>query len=92
MEPNLLKIRSRILADILIFFFVLYAPGWLFVITLFACVCYFKNFYEAFFFGLLFDMLYGAEIASLHGFRFVFSSIFLVLIFAVDFVKGKLRV
>ncbi len=75
-----------------LFFSVLYAPGWLVAVALFFGVWYFKNFYEAFFFGLLFDMLYGVPIASLYGFRFIFSSVFLAIIFAAKFVKGKLRV
>jgi hypothetical protein len=60
--------------------------------VLFLSIWFFKNFYEAFFFAFLFDVLYGAGIASLHGFRFIFSSIFLALIFSAGFVKGKLRV
>ena len=92
MNPNLSHIRPRIIADILLFFTVLFAPWWFVAAALFLAVWYFKNFYEAFFFGLLFDTLFGAPIASLHGFRFVFSFVFLVIIFAAGFVKGKVRV
>lgn len=84
--------RFRIMANIIIFLAVLYIPWWLVSVAVFLCILYFRNFYEAFFFGLLFDTLYGVNIASVHGFQFIFSSVFLVLVFAVDFLKGKVRV
>lgn len=92
MNSGTTSIRIRAIADIALFFIVLYAPWWFVASALFLGVWYFKNFYEAFFFGLLFDILFGAPIASLHGFRFVFSFIFLIIIFAAGFVKGKVRV
>jgi hypothetical protein len=92
MNKNSHSVRSRIITDVILFFAVLHAPWWFVAFILLLGAWYFKNFYEAFFFGLLFDMLYGAGIASFHGFQFVFSSAFLVLIFAVDFVKAKIRV
>jgi hypothetical protein len=91
MSTNINQTLPRIITDITLFFVVLYAPWWCMFAALFLGVWYFKKFYEAFFFGLLFDMLYGANIASLHGFRFIFSSAFLVLIFLADFVKEKVR-
>ncbi len=92
MNSNNRLIRARIIADIALFFIVLYAPWWLVGIAVIAGVSYFKNFYEAFFAGFLFDTLYGASIAGLHGFRFVFSSAFLLFIFAADFIKTKVRI
>lgn len=91
MNPIPAKIRPRIVIDTALFLTILCTPWWFTAAVLFVCVAYFKNFYEAFFFGFLFDVLYGANIASLHGFRFVFSSIFLVLLFVVNFVKEKVR-
>lgn len=92
MNSDVYTIQARIIADITLFLTVLYAPWWLASIAVFWSTVYFKSFYEAFFFGILFDMLYGASIASFHGFHFVFSSASLFLIFAVDFVKEKVRV
>jgi hypothetical protein len=91
MNPNINHIRSRFTADIILFFTVLFAPWWFAAIAVFVCILRFKSFYEAFFFGLLFDILYGANIARLHQFRFISSSLSLFLIFAVDFIRAKLR-
>lgn len=92
MNSDTYSIRARIIADILLFLTVLYAPWWLVSMAVFFSILYFKSFYEAFFFGFLFDMLYGVSVPSTHGFQFVFSTAFLVLIFAADFVKAKVRV
>lgn len=92
MNSDTYSIRARIIADIFLFLTILYTPWWLVSAAVFLCILCFKNFYEAFFFGLLFDMLYGVSIPSMHGFRFIFSSVFLFLIFAADFVKAKVRV
>jgi hypothetical protein len=83
--------RSRIIADGILFFSVLYAPWWITAAAVFSCVIYFKNFYEAFFIGFLFDTLYGAKFTGIHGFRFFFSIFALLLLFAVQFVKEKIR-
>lgn len=92
MNTHISTIRPRIIADTLLFFVVLYAPWWITSVAVLSCVIYFKNFYEAFFFGFLFDMLYGADIASFRGFRFVFSSCFLFLIAGAEFIKREVRV
>lgn len=80
------------MVDIALFFLVLYAPWWMFTLFVVGGIVYFKNFYEAFFLGFLFDALYGTNIAPLHGFRFIFSSAFLGTVVIVDFLKEKVRV
>lgn len=89
---NLLQIRSRIVTNILLFFTVLYTPWWFVAAAIFLGVWYFKNFYEAFFFGLFFDILYGANAPIAYEFRFFFSLAFLFLVVAAEFVKGKVRI
>ncbi|MBI2120821.1 MAG: hypothetical protein HYT94_04325 [Parcubacteria group bacterium] len=91
MDRNLRQIHTRIIADIFLFFAVLFAPWWLVALFAGACVVSFKKFYEAFFAGFLFDALYGVPVASAYGFRFFFSSAALFVIFLSDLVREKVR-
>lgn len=92
MNKNSHSVRPRIITDAILFFAVLYAPWWFLAPILFLSAWYFKNFYEAFFFGFLFDVFYGVNVSTASDFRFFFSSSAILLVFLVDFVKGKMRV
>lgn len=92
MNTDQSKVYRRIVSDIALFLAVIYAPWWLVSILVFACAVYFRNFYEAFIAGFLFDAFYGTAITSLHNFRFVFSIAFLLLIAITEFIKEKIRV
>jgi hypothetical protein len=92
MNSNTSQIRFRFAFDLALFFAVLYVPWWFTIGALLAGVFRFTGFFEAFFFALFFDILYGGTLTSLHGFRFLFSASFLFLIFIVDFLKTKIRI
>lgn len=86
------RVRTRIIVDIIIFFTVLFAPWWVIFLAVLGGIFSFKNFYEAFFAGFLFDTLYGVNVASAYGFRFFFSVGFLFFIFVAEFLKQKIRI
>jgi len=85
------KFYERIAADIAILFSALFLPWWSALFLIFLGALFFKNFYEAFFFGLLLDALYGTEAINFHGFRLFFTALGLFFIFFGKMMKKKVR-
>ncbi|MCX6736269.1 MAG: hypothetical protein NTZ13_04255 [Candidatus Parcubacteria bacterium] len=85
------QIIGRIAGDLAIFFLVLFLPWWSVCIFCFLGAAFYSNFYEAFFFGLLLDALYGTEAINFHGFRLFFATAALFFIFFSTAVKQKMR-
>ncbi len=82
---------ERIASDTAILFLVLFFPWWVACFFCFLGAAFFENFYEAFFFGLLLDALYGTEAINFHGFRLFFATAALFFIFFSVTVKQKVR-
>lgn len=81
----------RASADALLFLSVLLAPWWFSAFLSVIGVVIFKNFYEAFFAGLAFDMLYGTPLRGTGGFQFFFSSAAFVTLFIAETVRKAVR-
>jgi len=86
------KKLERIIADVLLFFIVLFCPWWLSAAAVFCCIIYFQNYYEAFFAGIFMDALYGTDVISFHGFHLFFAAVSLAVLFVVQGLKDKMRV
>ncbi len=85
------QIIGRIAGDLAILFSVLFLPWWAVCTFCFLGAVLYTNFYEAFFFGLLLDAMYGTEAINFHGFRLFFATAALFFIFFSTTVKQKVR-
>ena len=91
-NENLAKQFERIIADVLLFFIVLFCPWWFSLAVIFVCVIYFQNYFEAFFLGLFMDALYGTNAINFNGFHLFFATASLIVLFIVQSLKDKMRV
>ncbi|MFA5830528.1 MAG: hypothetical protein WC878_01730 [Candidatus Paceibacterota bacterium] len=82
---------ERMAADLAVLFSSLFFPWWISVALIFLGALFLRNFYEAFFFGLLLDALYGTESVNFYGFRLLFASMGLFSIFVSAIIKKKVR-
>lgn len=78
----------RILASILLLFFVLFMPFWVSVILALVGVFYFRVFWEAVVLLLLSNLLYGAGDSSD---IFISLLIYTIIFIAIEFLKKKIK-
>lgn len=86
------RIVPRVIAAVLIFAAVFYAPHWLIAAAMgVICAFVFANFYELLFAALFLDVLYGGPLAWLGGFAYPFTLLALGLLLVVSTLKTQLR-
>jgi hypothetical protein len=85
------SVFARILASVLILLAVLFAPFWLYTISIIAAMVYFSFFFAGLVWFFLADLLYGVPEAKFHGAVFVYLTFAALLFALLEFVKNKLR-
>ncbi|MDP3996728.1 MAG: hypothetical protein Q8P86_03490 [bacterium] len=65
--------KKRVTADIIFFFFILFAPWWASVIFGLVCLFIFERYYEILVAGLALDVLYGVGASKNGGFPVIFT-------------------
>lgn len=82
---------ERAAADFAVLFSALFFPWWISAALIFLGALFLKNFYEAFFFGLVLDALYGTDVVNFHSFRLFFSAFGVFSVFLSAMIKKKVR-
>lgn len=78
-------IVGRIFSGILMVFFVLLTPWWLYFSLLIFFLFYFDFYYESVFIGFLIDTLYGP--LPLYGFPFLFTLLATIIVLVFSFYR-----
>lgn len=86
------NLKIRIILNILIMVAIAVFPWWFSVALIIFGIFTFKSFYEAIFFGMVIDSVYGVHKNLFFGYNFVFILLFLILITFVEWMKKRLRV
>jgi len=81
----------RVIADIVIFFSILYTPFWLTLLALIGAAFYFRSYYELIGGGILIDMLYGTPLVKFFDVSFITTIITVSLYFIIDRIKQNIR-
>jgi hypothetical protein len=82
---------KRITCDIALFISIFLLPWWLSISFATVLLFYFDSYIEAVIAALLLDLLYGAPLPVLFGFRFVFTISVGILFLAMEPLKKRLR-
>jgi len=82
----------RILANIFLFFSIVYFPWWAWLPVALFFIFMFESFYEAVFWALVSDFLYGTGSVSWEGFGFYLTLIVLAVFLGIQWFKQYIRV
>ncbi|NOY35733.1 MAG: hypothetical protein GXP44_02345 [bacterium] len=83
---------KRIIADIVLFLSVFFAPWYFTALLAFLFVVLFPKFWEAVLAGLFLDAMYGGETAGVYGRFGLFTAISAIVVFAIERVKRQIRI
>jgi len=81
----------RIFASILLLLSILFLPFWVSVILALAGMMYFSLFFEAVFFFLLSDVLFGVPEAKFFGLTYVSLILGVIVLLITEILKRKLK-
>jgi hypothetical protein len=90
---HLQKIKKNFIRISLFFvisFFIFEGYHTLFLITTFGAIFLYPRYYEALFFGLLFDVFFSLNNSTLWGIPFFYSLIFFIPLVSVSFIRSFL--
>ena len=81
----------RLLTNFILFGSVLFLPWWVMIIIGIVALFKFNAFYEIVMWGLLADLLYGADVALFYNFGLFLSLGVLLLFIVIEFLKSRIR-
>ncbi len=82
---------ARTLSNFLLLLAVLYLPFWVFVVLVVVFVFIFRSFYEAVFWALFVDFLYGSQTTFFFGFQFISTFLVIIILVFAELFKKRLR-
>jgi len=85
-------IIKRIIADVVMFLSVLFAPWYFTALLALLSAVLFPKFWEAVLAGLFLDAMYGGEAAGIYGRFGLFTALAAVTVFAVEAAKKQVRI
>lgn len=86
------SLKIRIILDILIASSIVMFPWWTSIILVVFGIFMFNSFYEALFFGLVMDSLYGVGRNLFFNLPFIYFLLSFLLIVIISWFKRKLRI
>lgn len=82
--------KGRILFGILAVIFALILPWWFFILIAILGTYRYSPWLEGIAIGLFFDLVFSVPLTHFHNFQFVYTSITLISIIAMYFIKKKI--
>lgn len=86
-----MELATRIIFSLLLFILAVLSPGVVFIFLGFLGVLIFGNYFEFIIFAMFADILYGAPIDSLSGFRYIFLAVAFFIFIVGKLIRGKVR-
>lgn len=80
--------KFRLLSAIIILSIIIWGYWWLSSLLIISATFYFPKYYEAIFFGVVYDALYGLELSAFHNQAHIFT-IFAILSLLISFYTRK---
>jgi len=81
----------RFIANLILFFSVLFLPWWVTAIFIVVAIFIFKKFYEAIAWGFFGDLIYGISIAAFFNFGLFLTLGAGIIFFIIEFLKKRIR-
>ncbi|MEI6296467.1 MAG: hypothetical protein WCO84_02350 [bacterium] len=82
---------TRILIDFFLLYLTFFSPGFAFMLIGFISAFNFENYYEFLFLSFVVDILFGVQVPSFYGFKFIFTAFSAVTLLISGIIRERVR-